>query len=327
SQVAARREGSVIEMLCLRWGFYFNASDKDHGSDDLSFMAQYIDKETSKKQDPKDNTVTARKITLLLFLSRILILKYCLLIPDEAQILGDQGDGLFVSSSSDSQPRPALSPILHGFRDPGERSELTIIYCGTGLSIRTLHWALCSGDGVKEYGSPMFPHLEFIGWQGNESIISFIDRIKNQLLDEDLKHRIDVLLPPEALSLLHKRLTGRFRPIVTAVEGIISTNDPAKWETIITNTEAMLSSWKDKERRGNLVGELLRTTNKMKNHPEQFSSFSSIEDTLELFLYRWYLLGETAFTILEDEALLVEAALGRIKKLGGNARVVMDEPL
>ncbi|KAF9084746.1 hypothetical protein BGX27_003717, partial [Mortierella sp. AM989] len=79
------------------------------------------------------------------------------LVVDEAQILGDQGDGLFMSSSSDSEPRPVLSPILHGFRDPAERSELTVIYCGTGLSIRTLHWALCSGDGVKEYGSPMFP--------------------------------------------------------------------------------------------------------------------------------------------------------------------------
>ncbi|KAF9411002.1 hypothetical protein BGZ76_005402, partial [Entomortierella beljakovae] len=88
----------------------------------------------------------------------------------------------------------------------------------------------------------------------------------------------------------------------------------------------MLSSWRDKERRGNLVGELIHMTNKMKIHPEEFSSFSSIEETLELFLYCWYLLGETTF-ILEDEALLVEAALGRIKILGGNARVVMDEPI
>ena len=88
----------------------------------------------------------------------------------------------------------------------------------------------------------------------------------------------------------------------------------------------MLSSWSDKERRGNLVGELLRVTDKMKNHPKDFTSFSSIEDTLELFLSRWYLLGETNF-ILQDEALLVEAALGRIKILSGNAHVIIDEPI
>jgi len=45
--------------------------------------------------------------------------------------------------------------------------------------------------------------------------------------------------------------------MLAAIEGIISTNEPNKWEEIITNTEAMLSSWGYKERRGNLIGELL----------------------------------------------------------------------
>ncbi|KAF8974124.1 hypothetical protein BGZ46_009757, partial [Entomortierella lignicola] len=47
---------SVIEMLCLRWGFYFNASDKDLGSDDLNTLATFIDKKTREKLDPIDNT-------------------------------------------------------------------------------------------------------------------------------------------------------------------------------------------------------------------------------------------------------------------------------
>ncbi|KAF9152808.1 hypothetical protein BGX20_005057, partial [Mortierella sp. AD010] len=41
---------SVLEMLCLQWGFYFNASDKDLGSDDLSSLAEFINKKTSEKQ-------------------------------------------------------------------------------------------------------------------------------------------------------------------------------------------------------------------------------------------------------------------------------------
>ncbi|KAF8938717.1 hypothetical protein BGZ58_000323 [Dissophora ornata] len=395
---------SVLEMLCLQWGFYFNASDKDLGSDDLSALAEFIDKKTSEEQRPKDNTTFAKNMTLLLFLSRILILNYCLSVPgcrqtfssaswailqvcptmfrdvfsalfrelfvrlntltifelrlwtvvreefqlmrdrlaalgypnfssesklrlvvDEAQILGDRSSNLFESSSTESELRPMLSPILHGFRTPGDRKELTIIYCGTGLSIRTLHWAQSSGDGVKEYGSKTFPYIEFPGWTDRSSIQSFIDRVKHQLPDDESKKVLDALLPLAAVNILHERLRGRFRPIVTAIEGIIWSGEPNKWENIIDNTETMLISCKEQERRGNLIGELIRLESKIAKHPEQFASLSSIKETLGLFIYRWFILGETAI-VLEDEAQLVEAAFGRIKMLEGNARTVLDEP-
>ncbi|KAF8949847.1 hypothetical protein BGZ46_004913, partial [Entomortierella lignicola] len=162
---------SVMEMLCLQWGFYFNASDKDLGSDDLSILAEFINKKTSEKQDPKDNTTFAKNMTDIVrneFMSlrnRLAALAYpnfssgtkLRLVVDEAQILGDRGNDLFESSSIESELRPMLSPILHGFLTPGDRKELTIIYCGTELSIRTLHWAQSSGDGVKEEGSMTSP--------------------------------------------------------------------------------------------------------------------------------------------------------------------------
>ncbi|KAG0317794.1 hypothetical protein BG000_004427 [Podila horticola] len=66
------------------------------------------------------------------------------------------------------------------------------------------------------------------------------------------------LLPPAAIAMLHERLTGRFRPDVTAIEGIILRGDPIEWENEINDTEAMITSWKDRERRGNLCGEILR---------------------------------------------------------------------
>ncbi|KAF9140663.1 hypothetical protein BGX20_007474, partial [Mortierella sp. AD010] len=91
--------------------------------------------------------------------------------------------------------------------DPGERAELTVIYCGTGLSIRTLHWCLSSGDGVKEEGSLSYPYLEFQGWQSVSSVQAFINRIKDQLPDDASKQAIDTLLPPEAVNMLYKRLT------------------------------------------------------------------------------------------------------------------------
>jgi len=226
----------MIEMLCLQWGFYFNAAKKDLGSNDLSQLAEFLDTKTSEEQGPRINTVFARKMALVLFLSRLLVLKYCLQVPDcrqtfssdswailqvcphmfrdvfmeffrtlydqmkersfsvsvmesivrdellsvreslavhkytnfssetklrlvvdEAQILGDKGSTLFQSSFTENDLRPMLSPVLNGLRKAGDEKELTIIYCGTGLSIRTLHWALSSGEGVKEYGSSTFP--------------------------------------------------------------------------------------------------------------------------------------------------------------------------
>ncbi|KAG9061309.1 hypothetical protein KI688_007287 [Linnemannia hyalina] len=57
------------------------------------------------------------------------------LVVDEAQILSDKGSSKFRSSYLETDPRPMLSPVLHGFRNAGGPKELTIIYCGTGLSI------------------------------------------------------------------------------------------------------------------------------------------------------------------------------------------------
>ena len=191
-----------------------------------------------------------------------------------------------------------LSPVLNGFRSLGGRGELTIIYCGTGLSIKTLHWALSSGDGVKEFGSSTFPYIEFPGWTDPNSVQAFIDRMKEHLQDDESKRVVDELIPRAAVNMLHKRLTGRLRPITTgkiflslieknhnagnercstlisqgmgcifyyyyyilnpAIEGIIKTGIPSKWETVIDLTETMITSWKELERRGNLCGELKR---------------------------------------------------------------------
>ncbi|KAF9342989.1 hypothetical protein BGX26_006469, partial [Mortierella sp. AD094] len=150
-------------------------------------------------------------------------------------------------------------------------------------------------------------YLEFPGWTSQASVQSFINRVKDQLPDDESKNAVDALLPEEA------------------IERIIRIGDPKDWKSAIDNTETMLISCKEQERRGNLIGELIRVESKIAKHPQQFASLSSIKETLGLFIYRWFILGETAI-VLEDEAQLVEAAFGRIKMLGGNARTVLDEP-
>ncbi|KAF9429272.1 hypothetical protein BGZ76_001560, partial [Entomortierella beljakovae] len=373
---------SVVELLYLQWGLYFNASETDLGSSDLFFLSRTVianmDLKTYPENDTINNTIFAKNMTLLLFLSRILILNYCLSIPDcektfssarwallqvcpylfrdifkdllrilsenlrsriissldlidivrteflsarrrlvdlnfpnftsqsklrlvidEAQILGD-GKNLFESSNVKSKRRPLLSPVLHAFRDAGLPDELTIIYCGTGLSIQTLHWAISSGESMKD-SSTSFPYIEFPGWTDQASIQSFIDRIKNQLPDEESK-KLDALIPKEAVELMHQKLTGRFRYICIAI-GMIIMAEPGEWKSAINNFENTLTSSRKLDHQGNLVAELIRL----------------------LFIYRWFILGESAM-VLDDEARLVEAAFGRIKFLAGDARILIDEP-
>ncbi|KAF9323663.1 hypothetical protein BG006_001252, partial [Podila minutissima] len=136
---------------------------------------------------------------------------------------------------------------------------------------------------------------------------------------------VDALIPPAAVVMLHKRLPGRFRPIVTAIEGIIKTGVPDTWENVIDVTETMITSWKERERRGNLCGELKRLESKMIEHPDLFKNMSSIRNTLALFLFRHTLLDASEI-VLENEAHLIETAFGRIKLFGGVARTVLDEP-
>ena len=75
------------------------------------------------------------------------------MVLDEAQILGDAFNASFQSMpSSDESPRPLLSPILNAFRDIGGH-QLTLVACGTGLSINTLFWVQSSGSGLKDSSS------------------------------------------------------------------------------------------------------------------------------------------------------------------------------
>ncbi|KAF9536712.1 hypothetical protein EC957_009923 [Mortierella hygrophila] len=73
----------MIELLSRRWGFYFNASSNDLGSDDITTLIDHIG--SLLQQDREANNREARTITYLLLLSRLKILQYCLAVPDSCQ--------------------------------------------------------------------------------------------------------------------------------------------------------------------------------------------------------------------------------------------------
>ncbi|KAI8345723.1 hypothetical protein B0O80DRAFT_265976 [Mortierella sp. GBAus27b] len=77
---------AVIELLSQHWEFYLNAADDDWGSDDMTTVRSAVqkflnDRRESSVVNREANNGYARKMTLLLFLSRLLIFKHCLSVP------------------------------------------------------------------------------------------------------------------------------------------------------------------------------------------------------------------------------------------------------
>ncbi|KAF9993055.1 hypothetical protein BGZ79_002345 [Entomortierella chlamydospora] len=73
----------MIKLLSRRWGFYFNASSNDLGSDDIIILIDHIG--SVLQQDRRAKNREARTITYLLLLSRLKILQYCLAVPDSCK--------------------------------------------------------------------------------------------------------------------------------------------------------------------------------------------------------------------------------------------------
>ncbi|KAG9064473.1 hypothetical protein KI688_003663 [Linnemannia hyalina] len=109
-------------------------------------------------------------------------------------------------------------------------------------------------------------------------------RLKEQLPDDESRGLVDTLITPAAVEMLHNRLAGRLRPIVTTIRS-------AKEICVESSTV-----W----------------TQESPKHLEFFTSCPSIKEALWLFLYRHHILDAPS-TVLENDVQLVEAAFGCIK--------------
>ncbi|KAG9319078.1 hypothetical protein KVV02_001720 [Mortierella alpina] len=184
-----------------------------------------------------------------------------LVVHDEAQFLGDEFNDSFQSmSSSDETPRPLLSPILHAFRNIGD-DQLTLVTCGTGLSVNTLFWVQSSGSGLKD-NSTNFEHIEFPGWSSLESIEAYVSRVRKCLLDDESRRVFDEHLPQDALDMLFDKFVGRYRPAIVALEKIVEQSEHGTWRTLIEDTEDRLVAWEHRTIKGNLCHELNRLSPK-----------------------------------------------------------------
>ncbi|KAF8943395.1 hypothetical protein BGZ47_005469 [Haplosporangium gracile] len=400
---------AAVELLSQHWGFYFNASHDDWGSDDMMTLRSTVqrflnDKKDSPVIDREANNGCARKTTLLLFLSRLLIFKYCLnasgsndtftsarwallqvcphvlyedifntlfvdllnlqhygevplsllirnmfkdvkdllfvrgclpkieertrllVVHDEAQVLGDEFEGYFQSSTSRDSRRPLLSPILHAFRDIGHQN-FTLVTCGTGLSINTLYWVQSSGSGVKD-SSTNFEHVEFPGWTNLDLINAYVSRVRSCLMDDESRKVFDERLPQDALEMLLNKFVGRYRPATVAIEKIIEHIEHSNWRALIDDTEDKLVAWEHRAIKGNLCRELIRLHQKHTDarRNSTMESAETVLDILGFYFYRRCFWGETTLKLGSVNALLVESAFGRMKIIDSDPVTVIDEP-
>ncbi|KAF9916671.1 hypothetical protein FBU30_001209 [Linnemannia zychae] len=225
-------------------------------------------------------------------------------------------------SSSDESPRPLLSPILHAFRDIGAH-QLTLLACGTGLSINTLFWVQSSGSGLKD-SSTTFEHVEFPGWKDQDSITAYIDRVRRCLPDNESKFALDEHIPKDAVEMLFDRFKGRYRPAIAAVERIIECNNPGTWMRVIEDAEDRLVSWAHRHIKGNLCYEISRLHDKHNKYKHQL--VDSIDNVLSLLMYQRCMFGSHDLVLKEVDPQLIEHAFGRIKIIKGRAITVVDEP-
>ncbi|KAG9064270.1 hypothetical protein KI688_003458 [Linnemannia hyalina] len=264
---------AAIELLFQHWGFYFNAADDDWGSGDMSTLHSVVQRHLDDTRDSttvnrQANNAYARKTTMLLFFSRLLIFKYCLNVPGSSEtftsarwallqvcphvIFKDIFNKLFrrivklrrygesdlwdvVCDLFDETkqclieygglPKVDDDTKLLVIHDEAQVLDvggdtLTLVTCGTGLSINTLFWVQSSGSGTKD-SSTNFEHMEFPGWTDLESIKAYISRLRKCLMDDESKLALDEHLPQEAVDMLFEKLTGRYRPATLAMVDIL----------------------------------------------------------------------------------------------------------
>ncbi|KAF8926728.1 hypothetical protein BGZ47_002569 [Haplosporangium gracile] len=226
-------------------------------------------------------------------------------------------------SSSEDSSRPLLSPILHAFRDIGQH-QLTLVTCGTGLSINTLFWVQSSGSGLKD-SSTNLEYMEFPGWTDLDSIKAYVSRVRRCLFNDESRRDFDERLPQEALDMLFDKFLGRYRPAIVAVEKILEHSEHGSWKALIEDTEDKLVAWEHRTIKGNLCRELDRLDQKHKD-ARRDKSVKTILEILGFYFYRRCFRGEHTLEIESVNASLVERAFGRIKIVNQNAVTVVDEP-
>ncbi|KAG0269439.1 hypothetical protein DFQ27_003564 [Actinomortierella ambigua] len=265
-----------------------------------------------------------------------------LVILDESQFLGRLFPELFYDSDMVTV-RPVLAPVLFAFRHVASDTSydsICVLPCGTGLSSYELTWSGGSTAGSKlsadEFKASKFSEMvvDFAGWTDVGSISRYLGRIRQELNDAG-RQRLDELIPEEAIKELFHHLRGRYRPLISAIEDIIVTDDPKAWEELIQErvdrlTTASIPTTDGEKRRleGNLCGELRRMFEHVRHDTNTvaYAEFRNVEATLNIAVATFITQGGI-MAFKGQLPKLVEIAFGRIKLFNSDFYTTVDEPI
>ncbi|KAG9061138.1 hypothetical protein KI688_007768 [Linnemannia hyalina] len=325
---------AVIEMLFKNWGFYFNGSIADWGSQDLVRFHDLVQQRKRYRNRDFESNTHVHILALTLVLSRSIGLKI-LLVIDEAQNLGKMDFGTFISqqisSESEGQDylRPILSPLVHGFYQiAADHRPFCVVTRGTGLNILDMNWLEDSAAVPKGYNKQLGPFTDFQGWESLEQVQNYLALVRSSLPDESARGTFDIRVSGEAVSELFACLRGRFRPIVTAIESMIcARNGHSDWKKTIQDTEeALTSTDRQSHGKGNIPYDIDRMLRQVALHPSRYAKYQNIRTVLQLFVLEHYL-HRSPVALHELEAPLEEASVGRILGVTGQPiATVLDEP-
>ncbi|KAI8361002.1 hypothetical protein B0O80DRAFT_422126 [Mortierella sp. GBAus27b] len=341
---------AVIELLSLHWGFYFNASNDDWGSNDMMTVRSAVqrflnDRKGSLVVDREANNGYARKMTLLLFLSRLLIFKHCLsvlgsngsftsarwtLLQVCPEVLFDQDifNVLFLQLLNlRHHPESDFWDIVRGMY---EQTKKCLSKHGCQPRINSSTRLLVVHDEAQVLGD------EFIGSFQSTTSAESLRPLLSPILHafQDIGEKLFTLitcgtgLSINTLYWVQSSGSGVKDHNTTFKERIIECNVPGAWKEIIEDAEDRLVSWAHKEIKGNLCYEIRRLQNKQNNYKDQDQDqdVESIDNMLGLLMYQRCMFGTHDVVLKAVKPELIEYAFGRIKIFGGRAVTVMDEP-
>ncbi|KAF9408549.1 hypothetical protein BGZ76_005851, partial [Entomortierella beljakovae] len=229
-----------------------------------------------------------------------------LFVIDEAQALGKKNLGEYISETNQNNTRPLLSPLLHGFEKiDADGLHFCVIPCGTGLNF-DLDWLLDSNPLVKRQDPRDHKFTTFSGWEKEGQISSYIEFITSI---SAAKH-LNSLLPKPAIKKLFEKFRGRWRPLITVIEDVIS-NPDNEWAILIDRSFTELTTAEERFfGAGNICNDIRRVIEAIRSSPEDYKEYSDVE-----FAMRMYMVGEVTtghgLALGFSEAPLVEASIGR----------------
>jgi hypothetical protein len=212
------------------------------------------------------------------------------IILDETQMLEMALKGKFKSRTSE-QKRSLLSPIIQALREPAPlMTNHCVIPCGTGLGILSLEDVINTGIAKPEIEILKF--AEFGGWRDISHVKNYVSKLI-ELEDCDYNH-------------LYSYFRGRFRPIITCVEDII-TGIPVK--------DAVTAHWKVLTMKGqNSNQSLYDQLDKIvqRDRPNYLLSTNVLDLYKRVTLVYYYSGAPFLFTDL-NQMTIVESGFGRIQ--------------